>query len=208
MSFYLVVSGVVVAATAFLLKKPCSNLVEKLRENATMYREIYKNTTWRNIYDLGIFKLRILAAQHLETGLISRRPGNGPAVYDLTYFDGPSKYVIRFTKTRGPCPFSHVTYVQENTNSAGKTYLVDKEVTETIRKFAGPSHNFYGIPTTPGLLDFPNLTFHYRNKTKSTFQKDDLISTGPTKTSVPDTPLDIHGNVSDFTVLHVVSSSE
>lgn len=143
--------------------------LQNARGNLPMYREICRNLTWRNLIDFSLFKLRLLAARHLETGLISKRPGKGPAVYDLTYFEGSTKYTLRFTKLRGPCPFSHVT-----TNEDGETF-VEKDVTENIRLFAGPSHNFYGIPTTPKLLEYPNLTFHFRKGSSVRFESDDVI---------------------------------
>ncbi len=141
--------------------------VQNAKGNLPMYREIYRNLTWRNLVDFSLFKLRLWAARHLETGLISKRPGTGPSVYDLTYFEGSTKYTLRFVKLRGPCPFSHVT-----TDKDGE----EKDVTENIRGYAGPSHNFYGIPTTPKLLEHPNLTFHFRKGSPVRFESDDVIS--------------------------------
>jgi len=146
------------------------------RGNLPMYREIYRNLTWRNLIDFSLFKLRLLAARHLETGLISKRPGTGPAVYDLTYFEGSTKYTLRFTKLRGPCPFSHVTTTTYLAIDDWSGDVVEKDVTENIRRFAGPSHNFYGIPTTPKLLEYPNLTFHFRKGSSVRFESDDVIS--------------------------------
>lgn len=97
-----------------------------------------------------IFKARIVAAHHLETGLLS----GTTKIHDLVYYDGPTRYTIRFPKKRGPCSFSQVTTTYDS---------VETDVTEEIRRFAGPSHNFHGIPTTPYMLDYPNLTFVYRN---------------------------------------------
>lgn len=171
MSFYFVSGVLGFVATAFLVKDPLgivAKIKNKVLPNIGMYREV---ATLQNIYDLGLFKLRIFLSEHLETGFLSRRPGPGPIVYDLTYFDGPTKYTVRFSKTRGPSPFSHVTFLDKNAEI--------QDVTDTIRRFAGPSHNFYGIPTTPDLLGFSNLTFYYRDGTNATFEQHDVISTVP-----------------------------
>lgn len=143
------------------------NFVARIRENAPMIREIYRTTSWRTITDFCIFKARIKITSHFETGLLQQ----GPSTCNLVYYDGATRYSVRFPKKRGPCTFSQVT----TSNASGE----EKDVTEQIREFGGPSHNFHGIPTTPGRLDFENLTFTYRNGTVRTFQKDDVIILEP-----------------------------
>jgi hypothetical protein len=83
-------------------------------------------------------------------------------VYTLTYYDGSQKYVAVFPRIRGP---SKISIVMSN----GVT------VTDEIRKFGGPSFNFHGIPTTPRMLGYDNLTFYYRFGNSSTFGSDELI---------------------------------
>lgn len=96
------------------------------------------------------------------SGDLQTRDMSGNGVYTLTYYDGLQKYVVVFPRIRGP---SKISIVMSN----GVT------VTDEIRKFGGPSFNFHGIPTTPRMLGYDNLTFYYRFGNSSTFESDDLI---------------------------------
>src|SRR5271170_1579635 len=57
----------------------------------------------------------------------------------LNYRDGSQEYTIIFPRVRGPAKFTHVVSLSQEI------------VTDSIKRFAGPSHNFHGIPTTPGM---------------------------------------------------------
>lgn len=145
-----------------------------LQPKIAFYREIYKNTTWKLIVELFLFQLRNQASLHLESGLLTNL-GNA---YNLDYYDGSTKYSVRFPKKRGPCPFSKVEYVKEECirDSDGVTsvaYIID--VTEKIRKFAGPCHNFHGIETTPKMLGYKSLTFYFRTDNEVTFSENQPI---------------------------------
>ena len=110
------------------------------------YLSLVKYLSYKDIIDFALFRARVLAASKLRTGHVEHHRG----VVDLTFYDGTFKYVIRFPRKRGPCPF-HRVY------AGTATTLLD--VTDRIREFAGPCHNFYGIHTTPSMLGYDNLTF-------------------------------------------------
>ena len=84
----------------------------------------------------------------------------------LNYRDGSQDYTIIFPRVRGPAKFSHVI-------------SQDDVVTDNIKKVAGPSHNFHGIPTTPGMLGYHILIFHYRNGDTRLFGRNDIIDCNP-----------------------------
>jgi hypothetical protein len=156
-----------------LIAKNFSNIVsfvKNFKTNTPIYKEIYRTASWKTMIEFLVFKARISAAHHLETGLLS-----GTAkIHNLVYYDGPSRYSIRSPKKRGPCTFSQVTTIRNSVAGGEK-----EDVTEKIREFAGPSHNFHGIPTTPDMLDFSNLTFVYRNGMIITYESGDCISVLP-----------------------------
>ena len=200
MSFYYILTGVgcCIGLSSFIVyQKDFMELYEKQKGKLEIYKEIYRNSNWTNFAEFIVFKLRILAAQHLETGLITKRDGSGPPVVDLTYFEGSTKYKIRFIKIRGPCPFSQVTTTttvyeipsEDSRETSSISNILGnilnrvpaiantsvEDVTQEIRLFAGPSHNFYGIPTTPKLLGYKNLTFHFRRGEIRNFSEDEVI---------------------------------
>lgn len=88
---------------------------------------------------------------------------------DIHYIHGMAEYIIRFPNKRGPCPWSSVR------DQSGT------DVTERVNKFAGPSHNFHGIATTPTTLGFTSLEFELRLSDDEThchtimFQSNDVI---------------------------------
>ena len=111
------------------------------------YLSLIKYVSYRDIIDFALFRARVLAASKLNTGHLDHQKH----VVDLTFYDGTFKYVIRFPRKRGPCPFNRVF-----TRSRNGTII---DVTDRIREFAGPCHNFYGIPTTPNMLGYVVLSF-------------------------------------------------
>lgn len=78
--------------------------------------------------------------------------------YTINYYHGFRYYKIRTPRVRGPCKFDKV-FDQ-----------CDNDVTEKIKQYAGPSHNFHGIPTTPGMLGYSSLKFD-----ELVFKSDDII---------------------------------
>ena len=104
---------------------------------------ILRYFSYKDIIDFALFRARLFAASKLNTGHLERRKNT----VDLTFYDGTFRYVIRFPKKRGPCPF-------------GRVYTNNTiDVTPEIKEFAGPCYNFYGIPTTPDMLGYLNLSF-------------------------------------------------
>lgn len=141
------------------------SFVKNFRTNVPIYREIYRTASLKTLIEFCIFKARFTASKHLETGLLS----SDTKTHNLIYYDGSTRYSVRFPKKRGPCPFSQVTTYFNALYNA-------HNVTERIREFAGPSHNFHGIPTTPQMLGYDNLTFTFRNGLCDTYLADDVIN--------------------------------
>jgi hypothetical protein len=129
------------------------------KEKLRMCREIYKYLSWANLVDFIVFNARSFAARKLETGLLVKKQD----IYEITFFDGPLKYKIRFKKVRGPSKICKILDSDIN------------DVTEVIRCYAGPSHDFYKIPTTPGMLGYDGLIFHTILGRKYEFDKDEII---------------------------------
>jgi hypothetical protein len=97
----------------------------------------------------------------------------------LDYRDGSQEYTIAFPRVRGPAKFTHVVGSTSSAPGQGPGAEGNEVVTDIIKKFAGPSHNFHGIPTTPSMLGFQFLTFHYRNGDARWFDRDDVIDCNP-----------------------------
>ena len=100
----------------------------------------------------------------------------------MDYYDGETKYSVRFPKKRGPCPFFRVEHVRKESIRevepdsffiCASTQITD--LTEEIRKFAGPCHNFHGIQTTPKMLGYDSLTFYFRTGNVVTFTAREII---------------------------------
>jgi len=84
--------------------------------------------------------------------------------YIITYTHGFESYKILTPRRRGPCKFNRVTDQDGN------------DATESIKQFAGPSHNFHGIPTTPKMLGYTRLTFFNGiDDSQKTFEESEVI---------------------------------
>lgn len=137
-----------------------SDLSSKFDTAVDTVKEIYKNASWKTLFEFSIFKSRSFFSRHLESGLLMRPKAN---FCDLVYYDGINRYVIRFPRVRGP---SQIISILDKD---------DKDVTLKVKAFMGPSHNFHGVPTTPELLGYDILTFIFLDDTKKTFEKDQRI---------------------------------
>lgn len=85
--------------------------------------------------------------------------------YIINYSHGFQTYKILTPRKRGPCKFNQVL----------DQHGID--VTEKIKQFSGPSHNFHGIPTTPEMLGYSKLIFlNGIDDTVKTFEAEDLIA--------------------------------
>ena len=141
-----------------------ANVADTFTNNYPIVKEIYQNLSYATFFEFIQFKLRQYAAKHLESGLLIVKKDT----YELIYYNDSIKYVVVFPKKRGPCPFSEVImYSNEN-------LIVD--VTEKVRMYAGPSHNFHGIQTTPAMLGLEDLKFNFRNGTSHYFGNTDFIT--------------------------------
>ena len=107
--------------------------------------EIFKQSSLTTVKDFCMLKLRTKISNSLETGLLIKP--SKYHFYDLIYYDDLNRYIVRFPKVRGPSNISQIL-----TND-----VID--VTNKVKEYMGPSHNFHGIPTTPDMLGFDSLTF-------------------------------------------------
>ncbi len=120
---------------------------------------------YNNFTELLLHKVRQLAITRLRTGLLE----SDHLTFKLTYYNGINKHIIVFPKKRGPCPFESVYF----SSSFGAS---NANVTEEIRKFAGPSYNFHGVQTTPDMLGYESLRFKFRNTLEHRiFERNDII---------------------------------
>jgi hypothetical protein len=166
MSFYwLAVPPIVYLAFKYVhfFKYFGANVADTVTDNYPIVKEIYQNLSYATFFEFIQFKLRQYAAKHLESGLLIVKKDT----YELIYYNDSIKYVVVFPKKRGPCPFSEVF--------ANDMFLID-DVTEKVRMYAGPSHNFHGIQTTPAMLGFEDLRFNFRNGTSHYFRNTDVIT--------------------------------
>jgi len=142
------------------------NLMNEAKKKTPIYLEMYKNTSLKEVVELCTFKLRTSVSTRLETGLL-RRPSTDSDIakkfYDLIYYDGTNRYVVRFPKVRGP---SNISHILDDTGA---------DVTSKIKEYLGPSHNFHGIPTTPISLGYNGLTFVTITGKATGFQSNDRI---------------------------------
>jgi hypothetical protein len=120
----------------------------------------------RTIVDLASLKLKIFIIERLEAGLLIKKKGNH---YDLIYFDGIHKYIVRFPKHRGPSKYQRIFTTTEGEGG------IRQDVTHVIKEYAGPSHNFHGIVTTPHTLGYKNLTFVLNSEEERHFGENDVI---------------------------------
>jgi len=95
-------------------------------------------------------------------------------VYTLTYKLDGVIYKIRFNRRRGPSPFQLVSSCFFR--SLDDELVVDSDVTDTVKNYAGPNHDFYGIPTTPNMLGYQGLVISYTNGTVRSYKTDEVIS--------------------------------
>jgi hypothetical protein len=142
-------------------------------KNRSPHRDPYKDrhisfytgighASWARILkEFLALKIRKTVTTYFEAGILLTKPRTD--FYDLKYYDGTNKYIVRFPKTRGPSKYSHV--IDEN----------EEDVTDIISMYAGPCHNFHGIAVTPKFLGYESLTFFYINDTSVTFRSEDPI---------------------------------
>jgi len=71
--------------------------------------------------------------------------------YNVYHGSQSYSYKIAFPKKRGPCNIKRVS------NDQGE------DVTDEIKEYLGPGHNFYGIQTCPGMLGYNFLKIEYYN---------------------------------------------
>lgn len=137
--------------------KSSTNIIKK---RFPLYLEISRKYSWKNIVELFILRLRIIISRYLETGYLTRPNVN---FYDLVYYDGTNRYVVRFPRLRGPSQISHI--LDGN----------DVDVTDKLKEYLGPSYNFHGISTSPIVFGYDLLTFVFIDGRMLTFKRNDTI---------------------------------
>jgi len=163
------------------------------------FKIIPREVTKEFITDVIMFKMRMRISASFEIGhLVKSRSGTS----DLVYYDGFEKYIIRYPKQRGPYPsFRSVIATTQYSDDPRNTGLIPRggkdtpegtrvggEITETIRKYAGPHANFYGIPTTPSMFGVDELQFLLDDGSEHIFLKHDIIQFGPSQLNVINGP--------------------
>jgi len=163
-SFMLLFVGYVIRVFVCLIKCLTYTNLKRFIKNLSYenVRGFIRILNYANIKDLVVFKLRGYFSRKFELGLCV----SSPNYYDLTYFNGNRRYKIRFPKQRGPLNIVCVT-----TNLS----LEEIDITSEILELLGPGHNFYGIPTSPNLLGYPNLMVMYVNDKKRMYIGDEII---------------------------------
>lgn len=136
-------------------------LYETMKTKYSIFKITYSLLSWNSTVEFIKLKARTWVQTVLESGFLSHPRGS---FCDLVYYDGTSRYVVRFPKTRGPGKVSMV--FAEN----------QEDVTSKIRSYMGPCHNFHGIVTTPSFLGYKNLLFSLRDGRKILFEEDEPIS--------------------------------
>ena len=82
---------------------------------------------------------------------------------DLSFLLNHTPYRIRFKRQFGPPAYTRIEKQD------------GESVTHAVAQFAGPCRNFYGIPTTPGILGFESLKVFFRSGKTGTFLENDPI---------------------------------
>jgi hypothetical protein len=136
----------------WLLLAPAT-LILYLSGGFSLFMDIVKIITKRTMTELREFE---------GYGTIKR---NG-ILGEISYLDDGKKYTIVFPLPRGPSKYYRVT------SNIGDDV---KDVTDEIKSYSGPGHNFHGISTTPVMLGYPKLTF-YTLKGERVFYEDDTIA--------------------------------
>ena len=87
--------------------------------------------------------------------------------YEVPYYDGSRRYVLRFAKRRGA---SNMLQVHDSSTEP------PTDITELLLRYAGPSHNFCGVATTPRMLGLTTIVVTYLDGTTETITQDQAIN--------------------------------
>ncbi len=130
----------------------------RLRTVISFFRNLRTLLTGLIAYVLLRLRDRILKYYNLESscmkGFISETRFCFPRSRDV--------YCIRYRRQR-VCEIDTV-------------HFGDRDITEQFLQYLGPGYNFYGIPTSPGLLGYHMLDVRYMNGDVIAYDEDDTIS--------------------------------
>ena len=165
----LLTKGVVYLVGLSYIISNVSKIKEKISKSLRVCKEVVHNyrtgaLSFKTLTDLCIFKLRIWVAKKLEIGLLISSKGK----YELIYYDGDMRYKVVFPKNRKIRQISQV----EN--------VLGEDITPEILEMMGPSHNFHGISSSPGLLGWKDgLNVKYRSGEEIFYGYNDIIKLYP-----------------------------
>lgn len=150
----------ILAAASLMVISTDSRLPSRIQKAVKDWKAAPRmEISWQTLLEFCLLQLRSKASLHLETGILRRSKTS----CELVYYEGTNRYVVKFPKVRGPGKISQVFDDQ------------NMDVTEKIREYMGPCHNFHGIPTTPKLLGYDQLRFVLLNDEIITIQGEDVI---------------------------------
>lgn len=91
---------------------------------------------------------------------------------EIDYHDGEERYTIRFKRRRGP---SKIHLIMGYRVICGGAQSVT-DITEEVKRYMGPCHNFHNVPTSPKDLNYSKIVIEFIDGSTSTFEENDLIS--------------------------------
>lgn len=122
-------------------------------------KAIYRIASWNMIREFLIFRSRLAFQNLSDCGSYSV----GRSTCEVVFYDGSQRYKIVFPRRRGPSGVARIMHG-------------DDDVTNAVFESMGPCHNFYGIPTTPSILNYSNLSFETIDGDTMFFDEKDVIS--------------------------------
>jgi len=107
------------------------------------------------------FVCYMMIYQSIQKNIKTIKPGQ----YDVLYTLNDKLYKIRIHNHRGPSTQKILQIVDENS----------LDVTLDLKEYCGPMEDFHGIPYTPSVLGFKELTFNLANGISLTFEENEKI---------------------------------
>jgi hypothetical protein len=147
----ILICGLCLMSTFNFIGERSINTVKKIYEERHLLKGVVREYVTHNF--------RQILINYTESGKIIHSSKH----FDITYYDGNTKYCIRIPKKRGPKKYNMV--YDEN----------DNDITTEVEKFMGINKNFHNIPTTPSLLGYNTLKYKDIHENEFIFDKNDII---------------------------------
>ncbi|HMP28234.1 MAG TPA: hypothetical protein PKD85_01455 [Saprospiraceae bacterium] len=129
----------------------------------------FKMFSYQELKELMYLKFQLWVLNKMDIGILKK---NGD-VYEVSYLDGIHTYKIIIRKKRGPSKYIRI---YEDTEDSENSEVTSKDITNDIRPYAGPSHDFHGLQITPHMMGKRNVSFHMKKGEVVSFEKDDTIT--------------------------------